>query len=116
VLAETRADLAILNKSQSKIYILENGFLKLQNNNWGIIMDRSTIVMEVKMTNYLNKKELGKTLGVSQSTIQRKLKDFPKIKFGKYKNSRVLFPRPEIDDYIKKNFMVDNSSTSEGLS
>ena len=68
------------------------------------------------MTNYLNKKELGKTLGVSQSTIQRKLKDFPKIKFGKYKNSRVLFPRPEIDDYIKKNFMVNNSSTSEGLS
>ena len=68
------------------------------------------------MTNYLNKKELGKTLGVSQSTIQRKLKDFPKIKFGKYKNSRVLFPTPEIDDYIKKKFMVDNSSTSEGLS
>jgi len=68
------------------------------------------------MTKYLNKKQLQDELGVSQSTIQRKLKEFPRIKFGKYKNSRVLFPRPEIDEYIKKNFMVDNSSTSEGLS
>ena len=67
------------------------------------------------MTKYLNKKQLQDELGVSQSTIQRKLKDFPKIKFGKYKNSRVLFPRPEIDEYIKKNFMV-NSVTSERLS
>ena len=68
------------------------------------------------MTEYLSKKQLERLLGVSPSTIQRKLKDLPKIKFGKYKNSRVLFPRPEIDDYIKKKFMVDNSSTSEGLS
>ena len=67
------------------------------------------------MTKYLNKKQLQDQLGVSQSTIQRKLKEFPRIKFGKYKNSRVLFPRPEIDEYIKKNFMV-NSVTSERLS
>ena len=67
------------------------------------------------MTKYLNKKQLQDELGVSQSTIQRKLKEFPRIKFGKYKNSRVLFPRPEIDDYIKKNFMV-NSVSSERLS
>jgi len=67
------------------------------------------------MTKYLNKKQLQDELGVSQSTIQRKLKEFPRIKFGKYKNSRVLFPRPEIDEYIKKNFMV-NSVNSERLS
>ena len=67
------------------------------------------------MTKYLNKKQLQDELGVSQSTIQRKLKEFPRIKFGKYKNSRVLFPSPEIDEYIKKNFMV-NSVTSERLS
>ena len=67
------------------------------------------------MTKYLNKKQLQDELGVSQSTIQRKLKEFPRIKFGKYKNSRVLFPRPEIDEYIKKNFMV-NSVSSERLS
>ena len=67
------------------------------------------------MTKYLNNKQLQDELGVSQSTIQRKLKEFPRIKFGKYKNSRVLFPRPEIDEYIKKNFMV-NSVTSERLS
>ena len=67
------------------------------------------------MTKYLNKKQLQDELGVSQSTIQRKLKEFPRIKFGKYKNSRVLFPRPEIDEYIKKYFMV-NSVTSERLS
>ena len=38
------------------------------------------------MTKYLNKKQLQDELGVSQSTIQRKLKEFPRIKFGKYKN------------------------------
>ena len=68
------------------------------------------------MTEYLSKKQLERLLGVSPSTIQRKLKDLPKIKFGKYKNSRVLFPRPEIDIYLRENFMNGTSKTSGGLS
>ena len=68
------------------------------------------------MTVYLNKKQLERLLSVSPSTIQRKLKDLPRIKFGKYKNSRVLFPRPEIDIYLRENFMNGTSKTSGGLS
>ena len=68
------------------------------------------------MTEYLNKKQLERLLGVSPSTIQRKLKDLPAIKFGKYKNSRVLFLRPEIDIFIRENFMNGSSKTSGGLS
>jgi predicted DNA-binding transcriptional regulator AlpA len=64
---------------------------------------------------YLSIKQLKNMLGVSQSTIQRKFKDFPKVKLGGAKNSRVLFPRPEIDEYIKKHF-VDTSLDSERLS
>jgi len=68
------------------------------------------------MTEYLSKKQLERLLGVSPSTIQRKLKDLPKIKFGKYKNSRVLFPRPEIDIYLRENFMKGSSKPGGGLS
>ncbi|MCS5544193.1 MAG: helix-turn-helix domain-containing protein [SAR86 cluster bacterium] len=68
------------------------------------------------MTVYLNKKQLERLLGVSPSTIQRKLKDLPRIKFGKYKNSRVLFPRPEIDIYLRENFMGGSSKPGGGLS
>ena len=69
-----------------------------------------------KMTEYLNKKQLETLLGVSPSTINRKLKDLPKIKIGNSRNSRVLFPRPEIDIYLRENFMNGTSKTSGGLS
>ena len=65
------------------------------------------------MSDYLNKRQLKSMLGISNSTIQRKLKDLPRIKLGNDKNSRVLFPRPEIDDYIRKNFLV-TSAKQEG--
>lgn len=68
------------------------------------------------MTEYLSKKQLETLLGVSASTIQRKLKDLPTIKFGKYKNSRVLFPRPEIEIFLRDNFMNGSSKISGGLS
>ncbi len=61
------------------------------------------------MTDYLNKRQLKSMLGISNSTIQRKLKDLPRIKLGNDKNSRVLFPRPDIDDYIRKNFLVTSA-------
>ena len=59
---------------------------------------------------YLNKRELSNLLGISYSTIQRKFKNFPKVKLGESKNSRVLFPRPQIDEFITREFMDSNSA------
>ena len=53
---------------------------------------------------YLSKRQLSKLLGVSYSTIQRKFKNFSKVKLGDAKNSRVLFPRPAIDQFIEREF------------
>lgn len=53
---------------------------------------------------YLSKRQLKNLLGVSYSTIQRKFKNFPKVKLGEAKNSRVLFPRPAIDQFIEREF------------
>jgi predicted DNA-binding transcriptional regulator AlpA len=64
----------------------------------------------------LNKRQLEELFGLSTSTINRKLKDLPTIKIGNSRNSRVLFPRPEIDIFIRENFMNGSSKTSGGLS
>ena len=60
---------------------------------------------------YLNRRQLKDLLGVSYSTIQRKFKKFPKIKLGEAKNSRVLFPRPAIDQFIEREFKDKNSDS-----
>ena len=60
---------------------------------------------------YLNRRQLKDLLGVSYSTIQRKFKQFPKIKLGEAKNSRVLFPRPAIDQFIEREFKDKNSDS-----
>ena len=69
-----------------------------------------------KEIKYLNKRELSNLLGISYSTIQRKFKNFPKIKLGKSKNSRVLFPRPAIDQFIEREFKDENSVYVKELS
>ncbi len=56
------------------------------------------------MNEYLNKRQLEELFGLSTSTINRKLKDLPKIKIGNSRNSRVLFPRPEIDNLFTREF------------
>ena len=53
---------------------------------------------------YLNRRQLKDLFGISYSTIHRKFKNFPKIKLGEAKNSRVLFPRPQIDEFIQSEF------------
>ena len=68
------------------------------------------------MNEYLNKRQLEELFGLSTSTINRKLKDLPKIKIGNSRNSRVLFPRPEIDIYLRENFMGGSSKPGGGLS
>ena len=60
--------------------------------------------------NYISKRQLKDLLGVSYSTIQRKFKNFPKVKLGESKNSLVLFPRPQIDEFITREFMDSNSA------
>ena len=54
---------------------------------------------------YLSKRQLKNLLGISYSTIHRKFKNFPRVKLGEAKNSRVLFPRPQIDEFITREFM-----------
>ena len=58
---------------------------------------------------YLSKRQLKDLLGVSYSTIHRKFKNFPRLKLGEAKNSRVLFPRPAIDQFIDREFKDKNS-------
>ena len=59
---------------------------------------------------YLSKRQLKNLLGISYSTIHRKFKNFPRVKLGEAKNSRVLFPRPQIDEFITREFMDSNSA------
>ena len=58
---------------------------------------------------YLSKRQLKDLLGISYSTIHRKFKNFPRLKLGEAKNSRVLFPRPAIDQFIDREFKDKNS-------
>ena len=60
---------------------------------------------------YLSKRQLKDLVGISYSTIHRKFKNFPKIKLGEAKNSRVLFPRPAIDQFIEREFKDKNSDS-----
>ena len=59
---------------------------------------------------YLSKRQLKDLLGISYSTIHRKFKNFPRVKLGEAKNSRVLFPRPQIDEFITREFMDSKSA------
>ncbi len=60
---------------------------------------------------YLSKRQLKDLLGISYSTIHRKFKNFPRLKLGEAKNSRVLFPRPAIDQFIEREFKDKNSDS-----
>ena len=51
--------------------------------------------------NYVTKNELANSLGVSLSTINRKLKEIPHIKWGTSDKSRVLFEVSKINEYLR---------------
>ena len=55
------------------------------------------------MQNYINKNQLKDYLGVSLSTIDRKLNELPHIKWGNARKSRVLFPVGKIEKYLEDN-------------
>ena len=51
--------------------------------------------------NYIGKSELANSLGVSLSTINRKLKEIPHIKYGKSAHSRVLSEVSKVNEYLR---------------
>ena len=57
--------------------------------------------MEKNKLNYISKNDLAKSLGVSLSTISRKLTDLQGIKLGKARQSRVIFQVDKVNDYLE---------------
>ena len=51
--------------------------------------------------NYISKNDLAKSLGVSLSTISRKLTELQGIKLGNARQSRVLFKVDKVNDYLE---------------
>ena len=50
---------------------------------------------------------LANTLRVSLSTIDRKLNEFPHIKLGDTRQSRVLFEADEVSDYLSSTYAIN---------
>ena len=50
---------------------------------------------------FISKNELANSLGISVSTINRKLKELPHTKLGNQRTSRVLFSVPKIQEYLE---------------
>jgi biotin operon repressor len=57
--------------------------------------------LEKNKINYISKNDLAKSLGVSLSTISRKLTDLQGIKLGKARQSRVIFQVDKVNDYLE---------------
>ena len=51
--------------------------------------------------NYISKNDLAKSLGVSLSTIGRKLNELQAIKLGNERQSRVIFNVDKVNDYLE---------------
>jgi len=51
--------------------------------------------------NYISKNDLAKSLGVSLSTIGRKLNELQAIKLGNARQSRVIFNVDKVNDYLE---------------
>ena len=59
------------------------------------------------MKKFLSKKNLAKSLNVSQSTIDRMLNKFPHYKLGNTRQSRVLFEADEVSDYLSSAYAIN---------
>ena len=56
---------------------------------------------EKMLKEYISKKDLAKSLGVSLSTISRKLPELSGIKLGNARQSRVIFQVDKVNDYLE---------------
>ena len=50
---------------------------------------------------YISKNELANWLGVSLTTINRKLPELPHYKLGNARKSRVIFSVPKVNEYLE---------------
>jgi predicted DNA-binding transcriptional regulator AlpA len=57
----------------------------------------------MKQLNFISKNDLAKSLGISLSTIDRKLNELPTIKLGNARQSRVIFPLDEVNKYLERH-------------
>ena len=64
-------------------------------------------------TMYSTKKDLAKSLNVSLSTIDRRLKELPHYKWGNKPQSRVVFVAREVRDYFDSNYSVNKKRESQ---
>mgnify|MGYP003642033543 FL=1 len=65
------------------------------------------------LINYITKNDLAKSLGVSLSTIDRKLKELPYYKWGSTPQSRVMFKADEIVKYFDSSYAINKTTTEE---
>ena len=63
--------------------------------------------------NYINKNDLAKFLGVSLSTIDRRLKELPHYKWGSTPQSRVMFKADEVVKYFDSSYAINKTKTEE---
>ena len=59
-----------------------------------------------KIDNFIGKNDLAKSLGISISTINRKLNEIPHYKMGEAQTSRVIFSVPEVNKYLESQYSV----------
>ena len=65
------------------------------------------------LMNYITKNDLAKSLGVSLSTIDRKLKELPHYKWGSTPQSRVMFKADEVVKYFDSSYAINKRTTEE---
>ena len=65
------------------------------------------------LMNYITKNDLAKSLGVSLSTIDRKLKELPHYKWGSTPQSRVMFKADEVVKYFDSSYAINKTTTEE---
>ena len=58
---------------------------------------------EKMLKQYISKKDLAKSLGISLSTINRKLPELSGVKLGNHRQSRVIFPLDEVNKYLERH-------------
>ena len=66
----------------------------------------------MRTLDYISKNELANWLGVSLSTINRKLPELPAIKLGSARKSRVIFSVPKVNEYLE-NLTPTNKKGAE---
>ena len=57
----------------------------------------------MKQLNFISKNDLAKSLGISISTVDRKLNELSGVKLGNHRQSRVIFPLDEVKKYLEKH-------------